>query len=123
MTADYVMELISNILEEVSDEVGEENIDGGYLIKYEGWGAICLENILKEIGLDLTNISLNIYNEERQEKLWDIIYDFLGAESYKIINYEWKPVLEEDGYQFIDGGFQIGGLYGKTWALFKRNNF
>jgi hypothetical protein len=98
-------------LEEISDETGEDHLGKGYLLVYEGWSGVCVEHIWDKIegeGMD----------EERETAC----QQYAEKESYKIIDDQWKSQLKERGYRFISGGYDHGGLYGRTWALFRKDN-
>ena len=116
-----VINRIWDILTEVSDEVGEDEIGDGYLLKYEGWGGFCVENVWSEVekrqkrlGLDINSSSANAEREEA-------CFEYAREQSDIIIEDEWKAELKERGYDFVDGGYDDGGLYGRTWALFKKS--
>ncbi|MEA3474879.1 MAG: hypothetical protein U9R23_00290 [Candidatus Cloacimonadota bacterium] len=90
-------------LEEISDEVGiEEN--GKYLLAYEGWGGCCVSKVY-----DPTKSS-----EENE----DAYYRFAEEQSSEVID-ELVGIYKEH-YFLIDSGHETIGLYGVTWALFKK---
>ena len=99
---------MQDILAEVSDEIGEEDLGDGYLLKYKGWDGACIDEIW------------NSFEEEQERE--DASYQYAEDQSYIIISNEWKPELKHRGYTFIDGGYDSGGLYGRTWALFKKKS-
>jgi hypothetical protein len=107
MIPSNIYNLINDILNEVSDECHEQELDEGYLIKYEGWSNVCFENAWNNIG--------KLEEGERDA----FFCNHAEEQSYLIIEEEWKPRLAKRFYNFIDGGYQKGGLYGITWALFK----
>jgi len=91
----------------ISDECGEDDLGKGYLLKYEGWSGTCVEEVWNKVKAE----------EEGEETC----YEYAEEQSYKIIDDEWEPKLRERGYRFIVGGYDHGGLYGRTWALFKKD--
>jgi len=110
------------ILEEISDETGEENIDEEYLLKYEGWGGACVENIWLKVESVQKEMGMDIESEEAKEERERSCYEFAEEQSSNIINQEWIPELKSRGYKFITGGYDCGGLYGKTWAVFMQKS-
>lgn len=93
------------ILDEVSDELGTlEN--GKYLLVYEGWGSSCVS-----VMFDPTR------SDEENEKM---AYKFAEKEGYEVIG-EWIEKYRAR-YCLIDCGHDPTGLYGVTWALFKKHN-
>ncbi|RLI41751.1 hypothetical protein DRO59_06130 [Candidatus Bathyarchaeota archaeon] len=95
---------MNGILEEVSDEVGEEE-NGDYILCYEGWSGICVSKVFDPLKSD----------EENE----DAFYEFAEEQSGRVIE-EW--VVKNKDYQLIQCGHERGlGLYGVTWALFKRD--
>lgn len=107
-----------DILEEISDECGEDDLGEGYLLRYEGWGGVCVEEVWSETEAEQVRSRIDIEGEEAEEEREAACYEYAEKESYKIIGGEWEPQLKERGYRFICGGFDNGGLYGRTWALF-----
>lgn len=112
---------ILDTLEEVSDEIGEEDLGEGYLLKYEGWGGICVEKVRLKIEVQQKRKGIDILRDLAQEEREKAYYEYAKEQGYKIIDDEWKPELKGRGYCFIDGGYNAGGLYGRTWALFKKD--
>ena len=110
-----------DILGEVSDETGEEELGEGYLLKYEGWSEICFIQILPNLQIELRRKNINVKSRKSIKEIEEDFYKYAEVESYKIIEDEWKPGLEKRGYLFIEGGYDNGGLYGRTWALFKND--
>jgi len=106
-----IYNLINNVLDEVSDECNEEEIYEGYLLKYEGWSNLCFE-------YGWNNIDENVDGE-----IDDYFYKHAEEQSHLIIEEDWKPRLAKRFYNFIDGGYYKSGLYGITWALFKKDGF
>lgn len=90
-------------LAEISDEVGVEK-KGKCLLTYEGWGGICVSDVFDP----------NKSEEENED------------ESYKYAEEQSSDVIEEwiEKYKgthcLIDLGYEPTGLYGVTWALFKK---
>jgi len=111
---------IWSTLEEISDESGEEKIGERYLLKYEGWGGICVEDIWAKVESVQKQMGVDIESGEAKEERERSCYEFADEQSYKIINQEWGPELKSRGYMIITGGYDCGGLYGRTWALFKK---
>ncbi len=94
---------VDSILEEVSDEVGKEE-NGEFLLLYEGWSDICVSEVTDPLKSDKENE--------------DACYAFAEEQSDKVIE-EW--VVEYTGYQLVQCGYERRlGLYGVTWALFKK---
>ena len=92
-----------NTLGEVSDEIGiEEN--GKYLLAYEGWSGLCVSSVFDSKKSD----------EENNE----FCYKFAEEESNEVIA-EWFKKYK-NLYYVIDCGYEPTGLYGVTWALFKK---
>lgn len=98
-----ILRWVWDTLAEISDEVGTEE-NGEYLLAYEGWGEFCFCNMhnLKKSQVD----NENIFFKYAQEK------------SYLIIN-EWAEA-RKNTHSLIDSGYEPTGLYGVTWALFKK---
>jgi len=92
---DVAFHQAAEILEEVSDETGEEEFGNGFLLKYEGWSPTCFPKNLPE----------SEYESYAEDKTEEILK-------------EWKRDLAKRGYYFLDGGYLRSGLYGVTWALF-----
>jgi hypothetical protein len=122
MPSPEIWEQVWATLEEISDESGEENLGKGYLLKYEGWGGICVEEIWTKVEAEQRRRGIHSGSEEIEEEREQACYEFAEEQSYKIIDEEWKPELKERGYCFITGGYDHGGLYGRTWALFKKHS-
>lgn len=101
-TAD-IFKKVFDFLEGVSDEVGEKEF-GKYVLIYEGWGGVCVEESWDETKSD----------EENE----DLACEYAEGQTDSILE-EWKLKYEDQG-EFVDGGYQAGGLYGVTWALFKK---
>ena len=98
-----IWEWVWNTLEEISDEIGVEE-NGKYLLPYEGWSGLCVSKVFD-----------SAKSEEENE---DAYYKFAEEQSNEVIE-EW---IEEykDHYCLIDCGHEHTGLYGVTWALFKK---
>jgi hypothetical protein len=94
-----------SILETVSDEFGDGTYKD-YLLVFEGWSGICISEVWDR----------KLSTEENEERA----YAYAEKESDKILE-EWKEMYEPMGYVFIDGGYERNlGLYGVTWALFRK---
>ncbi len=94
-----ITEQIWKTLDEVSDETGELELDGGYLLKYEGWGASCFDSRFK-------------YDESMK--------NYAATQSPKI-HKEWNTEMRRRGYEPLTLGHDMhSGLYGVTYALYKR---
>jgi hypothetical protein len=90
-----IMDWVYENLDEISDEVGTiEN--GDYLLAFEGWSDICF-------------IDANIEPDE--------YYNYAEKESDNIIQ-EW--IIMHKDYDLVDSGYSPTGIYGVTWALFKK---
>jgi len=85
--------MIDKFLDEISDEVGEVE----FVLKYEGWSPTCFPDMLDEVQYE----------------------DYAEMESYRIID-AWNKSMLEGGYAYVDGGYREGGLYGVTWALYRK---
>lgn len=109
-------------LEEISDESGEDHLGEGYLLIYEGWTGVCVERIWSETEAQQARRMIDIEGEGAEKDKETACYEYAEKESYKIIDDEWKPQLKERGYRFICGGYDHGGLYGRTWALFVKDD-
>ena len=116
-----IWEKVWNSLEEISDESGEDDLGEGYLLKYEGWSGVCVEEVWAKVEERQKREGMDIKSEEAEEEREEACYEYAEEQSYKIIDDEWKPELKERGYRFIDGGYDWGGLYGRTWAIFKKD--
>lgn len=94
---------VNGVLEEVSDEVGKEE-NGDFLLLYEGWSSVCVSEVADPSKSD----------EENE----DACYAFTEEQSDKVIE-EW--VERYTRYQLVWCGYERRlGLYGVTWALFKK---
>jgi len=99
----YIQAWVDGVLEEVSDEVGKEE-NGEFLLLYEGWSSICVDEVYDPLKSD-----------EENEKAY---YSFAEEQSGKVIE-GW--VVKYSGYQLVQCGYERRlGLYGVTWALFKK---
>jgi hypothetical protein len=107
------------ILIEVSDEVGEQEVGHGYLLKYEGWGGFCVESVWSEVQKRQEQQGVDIDSSAAIAEREEACYEYAREQTDMIIEDEWKTELEERGYNFVDGGYDDGGLYGRCWALFK----
>jgi len=100
---DKIDEYLFELLDEVSDGTGKEEItiDGEtYLIHYEGWSSGC-------------------FPENLPEKEWE---DYAAEQSNKVID-EWKEE-EKNRWDIIPelSGYISGGLYGRTYTVFHLKN-
>lgn len=109
-------------LEEISDDSGEDDLGEGYLLRYEGWTGVCVEKIWSETEAEQARRRIDIEGEEAEREKETACYEYAEKESYKIIDDEWKPQLQARGCRFICGGYDHGGLYGRTWALFGKDD-
>ena len=98
MIPKHIDEQMWNTLDEISDEVGELELDEHWLLKYEGWSANCFPPKLPE------NLFVN-YTIRQSPK----------------IHKEWSAEMKQRGYKPITLGHDENlGLYGITYALYKR---
>lgn len=121
MTPPEIWNQVWEILDEISDESGEDDLGEGYLLKYEGWGGICVEEMWAKVEAEQERMGIVIENGEAEEEREKACFEYAEKQSYKIIEDEWKPKLKERSYCFLNGGYDDGGLYGRTWALFKKD--
>ena len=91
---------IYRILDKVSDECGQEELSNGDILKYEGWSANCFEDIDEEFEGD----------EE----------EYAASQTPGIVNKDWAPKMARRRCKLIESGYEPGGLYGVTWAIFRR---
>lgn len=117
-----VWKRVWDTLEEISDDSGEDDLGEGYLLRYEGWSGVCVEKVWGRTEAEQVRREIDIEGEEAEEERETACCEYAKKESYKIIDDEWEPQLEERGYRFIYGGYDHGGLYGRTWALFVKDN-
>jgi len=106
-------------LEQISDEAGEEKLGNGYILKYEGWGGACVEDAWLTVEAEQKKRGIDTESAEAEGEREAACCAYAEEQSYTIADHEWKPALRRRGYRFIDGGQEPGGLYGRTWALFK----
>jgi hypothetical protein len=116
-----IWEKVWNAVAEVSDESGEDDLGRGYLLKYEGWGGFCVESVWGEVEAAQKRKGMDIYSGKAKDERENACYQYAEEQSYDIIETEWIPESKEREYIFVDGGYDEGGLYGRTWALFKKN--
>ncbi len=89
-------------ISQVSDEKGID-INGPYLLTYEGWSGFCVEPA---------------FNPERSdEDNEEAYFEYAEGESGKVID-EWLKEFRSK-YKFITAGHERMNLYGVTWALFR----
>lgn len=115
-----ILKQASSFLDRISDEVGEEDIGEGYLLKYEGWGPACVDTAWPMFEALQGRRDIRVDGEQVEEDRECALFRYAEEQSYKIIDSEWKHKLRKRGYCFTDGGYDDGGLYGRTWALFRR---
>ena len=97
MISQHVDEQMWNTLDEVSDEVGELELDG-YILKYEGWSASCFPPKLPE----------------------NFFISYAIRQSPKI-HKEWDAEMQKRHYKAVSLGHDEHlGLYGVTYALYGR---
>lgn len=111
---------VEAVLHEVSDEIGEDNLGEEYLLKYEGWSGFCVHETWTNIGVEQLRTGTDDESNEAEGMIEEACYEYAEDQSYKIIEDEWKSELSKRGFYFVDGGYDSGGLYGRTWALFKK---
>jgi len=93
----HIDEQITETLNEVSDEVGELELDG-YILRYEGWSSSCFPSKLPE----------------------NFFVSYAIRQSSKI-HREWNTEMTKRGYKAVSLGHDENlGLYGVTYALYKR---
>ncbi len=95
---------VLDILAEVSDEIGVTK-KGEFLLAYEGWGGFCVSGVFDPKK-----------NEEENEEAY---YQYAEEQSGEVIE-EWIEAYKRT-HRLIDSGYQPTGLYGVTWALFKKS--
>jgi len=99
-----IREWLWDTLAEISDEIGiEEN--GRYMLAYEGWSGDCVSHLFDP--------------KKSEEENEDEYYKYAEAKSNNIIK-EWLQEYKET-HHLIDYGYKPIGLYGVTWALFKKS--
>ncbi len=113
---------VFTFLDEVSDEIGEYDLGQGYLLKYEGWSGSCVEDVWSKVEAKQKKRGIDILSEEAEEERENACCEFAEGQGHKIIRDEWTPELKGRSYNLIDRGYDSGGLYGRTWALFRRVN-
>jgi len=102
-----IIDKVYNFLEDVSDDVGESELSKNYILMYEGWSHGCFEDI---------------YDDSLDEEENDAnFYQYAEEQSPIIIKNDWIPKKIKENMSYVDGGYYGGGLYGVTWALFKKN--
>jgi len=98
MIPNYIDEQMWSTLDEISDETGELQLDENWLLRYEGWGAECFPPKLPE----------------------NFFVNYAIRQSPKI-HKEWNTEMTKRGYRTIMIGHDENlGLYGVTYALYKR---
>ena len=90
---------IYKILDRVSDECNEEELSNGDILKFEGWSPNCFPEAVED--------------EDDSE-------NYARSQSPDIIEKDWLPQMKRRRCRLITSGFEPGGLYGVTWALFRR---
>lgn len=90
---------IGEILDEISDEIGEEQLDPIHILKFEGWSPSCMPESILSKG----EHAMSLYAERQAPK----------------IHREWRKEMSTRGYKMVKEGHEPGkGLYGVTWALY-----
>jgi hypothetical protein len=117
-----IMDEVWDFLEDVSDECGETELGYGYLLKYEGWSGNCVDDEWKEVEKRQRMAGKDTETKESEQEKTEACCEYAGDQTLKIIQTEWRPRLRQRGYSFVDGGYEHGGLYGKTWALFRKRH-
>ena len=85
-------------LDEISDETGELQLNDAWLLKYEGWSASCFPPKLPE----------------------NFFVNYAIRQSPKI-HKEWGTEMKQRGYKpMLADHDEHLGLYGVTYALYKR---
>jgi hypothetical protein len=79
---------------------------GPWLLAYEGWGGFCVESVWDEKRSD----------EENE----DAAYAYAEEQSPTVIR-EWVDKLSK--CELVESGYMPTGLYGVTWALFRRKSW
>jgi hypothetical protein len=101
------VEIPWDILDSITDEVGELELDGGYILRYEGWGSACVDAVWNG----------NLSDEENEQNA----RSYANEQSAKIVK-DWTKELQGRGYALVIWEHEKDCLsYGKTWALFKRS--
>jgi len=90
---------IYRTLDSVSDECGEEVLSNGDILKFEGWSPNCFSDVVE--------------NENDFE-------EYAKSQTPNIVENDWVPKMRRRRCKPIESGFEPGGLYGVTWALFRR---
>ena len=117
---DSLWDPIQAIVQEVSDEIGEEDLGDGYFLKYEGWGGLCIEHVWLRVLELQERAGLDTESAEAIEAREDACYEYAEKQTDKIIEAVWIPEMKKRGFTYLYGSFDPGGLYGRTWALFGR---
>lgn len=100
---DQIWTEVYRTLDQISDEVGQEEISNGDILKFEGWSPNCFTHLLaKGIGDESSLI------------------EYAENQTQVIIYKEWAPQMAKRRYKIIQGGYIPGALYGITWAIFRR---
>jgi len=103
-----VLNRLWEIVDEVSDECGEEKLNDNFIVKYEGWSGSCIP--LAELSLELKKPISKITEEEMK--------DYCMLKGLSITEEEWKSEMNKKGFEILGMGHEQKGLYGRTWALF-----
>ena len=86
------------ILDQISDETGEHQLDNNYILRYEGWSPSCFPPKLPE----------------------NFFVNYAIRQSPKI-HKEWSAEMTKRGYKAIMIGHDENlALYGVTYALYRR---
>jgi len=104
ITPPKIWKWLWDTLAEISDEIGIEE-DGRYMLVYEGWSGVCVSHL---------------FDPKKSEKENEgRYYKYAEAQSDNIIK-EWFEEHKET-HHLIGYGYEPTGLYGVTWALFKKS--
>ncbi len=96
---DGIWNEVYRILDSVSDECGEDELSNCDILKYEGWSGNCFSDLDKFDG-----------DEE----------EYAASQTSSIVDGDWVPQMVRRKYKLIENGYEPGGLYGVTWAIFRR---
>jgi hypothetical protein len=116
---DKIWDEVDEHISDVSDEIGEERLSDDYLLKYEGWGGICIEAVWLRMLEEQGKKGIETESEHDIDEREEACLEFAKEQTYRIIVEEWIPQLVHRGLEYIEGGFIHGGLYGRAYALFR----
>jgi hypothetical protein len=100
---DQIWTEVYGTLDQVSDEVGQEEISNRDILKFKGWSPNCFWDLQKK----------GIFNE-------DAYIEYAEICTKDILYRDWAPQMAKRRYKIIQGGYIPGALYGITWAIFRR---